>query len=105
MGSMIWILEEGKGYRCAAEYSLPPKAAMVAYIKQYVENNWNTWEYPDVIEGMRESDTVADHWYFDLYKSKGAKMNANIAAYPNDMSTNYFETFNRKARRMRGEAV
>ena len=99
MGSMIWILEEGRGYRCVAEYSLPPKAALVAYIKQNIENDFNTWDYPELIEGMRESDTVSDHWYYDLCKSRGASCNGVLAAYPNDsrLSTDYFTRFNKKA--------
>ena len=85
MGSMIYILEEGNPQmRKVAEYSTSPKEALVAYVEQFVFENFNTWEYPEKIEGMRESSTLADHWYFDLWKSKGYKRNSVIAAYPMD---------------------
>lgn len=96
MASMIYVLEEGKGYRKAAEYSLPPKQALVAFIKQTLENNFNTWDYPETVEGMRESSTIKDHWYYDVFKSRGAKMNATIAAYPlNDPNISTPERLNK----------
>ena len=47
-----------------AVYSLEPKAALIAYIEQK-HGNMNTWEYPKGIEGIRESPTLKDHFYFD----------------------------------------
>ncbi len=83
--STIWVLKDGDpDMKKVAEYSLPPKAALVAYIEQNINNNLNTWEYPEHIEGMRESELLADHWYFDLWKSRGAEFNGVVAAYPSD---------------------
>lgn len=83
MLSQILVLEEGNTeLRKVAEYALSPKQALVAYIKQTLEKNFNTWEYPEIVEGMRQSDTVADHWYFDKFKRKYGGRDAVIAAYP-----------------------
>lgn len=85
MGSIIYKLKEGDpDIKRVAEYSLPPKQALVAYIEQNYRNNTNTWEYPEIIKGMRESSTLADHWYYDVAKARGDKENAVISAYPID---------------------
>ena len=87
--STIWMLEEGDpNPKLVAEYSLPPKAALVAYVEQKYRNNLNTWEYPEQLEGMRESSTLADHWYYDLFKTRGDKINAVVAAYPSETPLN-----------------
>ena len=84
----IFMLEEGKpDVRRVASYSCSPKQALVAYVMQYIKNNWNTWEYPEMLEGMRESQTIADHWYYDLFKGRNAKVNAVISAYPDNSIT------------------
>lgn len=84
MLSSIYVLEEGMTLRKTAEYTLPPKQALVAYIKQVLFNDYNTWTYPEIVEGMRESDTLADHWYFDKKKGKFGGREAVFAAYPVD---------------------
>lgn len=48
-----------------ATYTLPTKEAMIAYIMQE-RNNFNTWQYPEWIQGMRESKTKPGCFYFDL---------------------------------------
>jgi len=65
-----------------AEYAQPPKKALVNYIMQYIKNEWNTRLYPDDIEGIRESDTVADHFYYDVFRGRNGNENAVYAAYP-----------------------
>ena len=83
MGTVIWKLEEGDpNMQQVAVFTLPPKEALVAYIKQNIENNYNTWEYPEIIKGMRESDTLADHWYYDVFKQRNGEYNGVLAAYP-----------------------
>lgn len=44
---------------------------------QNIFHNMNTWEYPETIKGMRESDTVPDHWYYDDFMGRRV-----LAAYP-----------------------
>ena len=81
----IYEIKEGStDVRRKASYSLEPKKAMVAYIEQHLNYNYNTWEYPEIIEGMRESSTVADHWYYDLFKGRNAEYNGVISAYPDN---------------------
>ena len=63
--------------RKKAEYSIAPKKALVAFVMQNVYHNYNTWEYPEQIKGMRESDTVKDHWYYDDFSGRRV-----LAAYP-----------------------
>ena len=73
----IYELSEYDGaIRKKAEYSLPPKKALVCYIQQ-CNGNFNTWEYPDHLPGMRESKTVPDHWYYDDIENRRV-----VAAYP-----------------------
>ncbi len=77
-GTNIYELCEGNSFaRMVATYSLEPKAAMVAYIRQSIHKDFNTWNYPEEIPGMRMSDTVKDHWYYD--DPAGRRV---ICAYP-----------------------
>ena len=74
----IYELKEGVGFvRLVAVYSLDPKAALVAYIRQSIYKDFETWTYPEEIPGMRESDTVKDHWYYDDHAGRRV-----ISAYP-----------------------
>ena len=73
MTTIFELREKGGGVKRIASYSTPPKRSMVNYIMQYIHNNFNTWEYPDIIKGMRE---VRGNWYFDDIKGKRV-----IAAY------------------------
>jgi hypothetical protein len=87
MMSKILSLKEGEsGIKELAIYSLPPKKAMVCFIEQFINKNWNTWEYPEEIEGMRESTTVGNHWYYDVPKmdGNGISFDTAFAAYPAD---------------------
>lgn len=78
MLSMIYELKEGNpDIRKRAEYTIEPKKALVAFIMQDIFKNYNTWEYPEELKGMKESSTVKDHWYYDDYKGRRV-----IAAYP-----------------------
>ena len=78
MVSLIYELREGDpNVRKKAEYTIEPKKALVAFIMQDIFKNYNTKEYPEELKGMRESDTVKDHWYYDDYKGRRV-----IAAYP-----------------------
>lgn len=87
MMSKILSLKEGEsGIKELAIYSLPPKKAMVCFIEQFIRKNFNTWEYPEEIEGMRESTTVGNHWYYDVPKmdGNGISFDTAFAAYPAD---------------------
>lgn len=76
--SLIFELKEGNpDVRKVAIYSLSPKKALIAYIMQNIFHNMNTWEYPETIKGMRQSDTVLDHWYYDDFKGRRV-----LSAYP-----------------------
>ncbi len=48
------------------EYSIEPKPAMVAYLMQTIHHNYNTWQYPEVIDGMYQSNVCPDNWYYDM---------------------------------------
>lgn len=78
MVSLIYELREGDpNIRKKAIYTIEPKKALISYVMQEIFGNYNTWEYPEELKGMRESDTVKDHWYYDDYKGRRV-----IAAYP-----------------------
>lgn len=81
--TIIYTLTEGEpDIRKRAEYTLPPKKALVCFIEQFINKNFNTWEYPEEIKGMRESETVKDHWYFDVFSKSLGDKNMVVAAYP-----------------------
>lgn len=97
MISTIFILEEGDpDIKKVAEYSKEPKQALICWLQQNICHNYNTWQYPEEMIGMRESDTLPDHWYFDLFKSRGDSMNAVVCAYPADTPLSCKPVFGRK---------
>lgn len=60
-----------------AVYSIAPEQALISYIQQYIYGNWNTWDYPKHIKGIRESKIKKNHFYFDDIQNDRV-----IAAYP-----------------------
>jgi hypothetical protein len=62
---MTDIFTLDKEIKFEASYSISPKEALVAFIMQTIFKNFNTWEYPEIIEGMWESETVPNHWYYN----------------------------------------
>lgn len=62
----IFVVDEKTGEverKCS--YSVDPEKAIVNYIMQYIKNNWNTWQYPKYIEGVRQSINAPGHYYYD----------------------------------------
>lgn len=73
----IFVIDEQSGkIMRKATYSLDPKKALIAYVMQS-RGNMNTWEYPESLDGIRESKKAANHFYYD-----DLKHNLIIAAYP-----------------------
>lgn len=63
--TQIYEMNERTGHiENKASYSLDPKSAIIAYIEQK-HGNMNTWEYPRNISGIRESQTVKNHYYYN----------------------------------------
>lgn len=76
----IFVIDEKTGKvvgTCA--YSVGPKKAIVNYIMQYIKNNWNTWQYPEYIDGVRQSIKAPNRYYYDDISN--GKI---IAAYPDN---------------------
>ena len=46
-------------------YTLPPKKALICAINQH-KGNFNTWEYPNDIEGIHKSNCVKGRLLFDI---------------------------------------
>lgn len=71
MTSVIVKLSKDRKVKEQAKYSLSPKEALITFIMQSFDCNFNTWEYPDVIDGMWESTNEKDKWYWkhdeDIY--------------------------------------
>lgn len=40
--------------------------ALISFIKQYIDHNYNTWNYPDHIEGIYNSHVIKDRILYDL---------------------------------------
>ena len=75
--SCVYELKEGvPGMRKLAEFSVPPKQALINYI-HYSSGNSCTWDYPTDMPGIRESKTAPDHFYYDDLKHKRV-----LASYP-----------------------
>jgi ABC-type Mn2+/Zn2+ transport system ATPase subunit len=73
----IYEMEERSGkITRKAEYTIEPQKAIIAYIQQK-RGNYNTWTYPATMEGIRESQTVKNHFYYDDIPN-----NIIIAVYP-----------------------
>ena len=83
----IYELKEGVGFaRMVAVYPLEPKAAMVASIYQCIHKDFNTMDYPDEVPGMRQSDTLEDHWYYS--DRAGQRM---LSAFPQNTCLRFAE--------------
>ncbi len=79
--TQIYELKDGDTeIRKVASYMLPPKKALVNYIMQSEKKDYNWWNYPETIEGIRESDTVKNHWYYDTFSERGESK--VLAAFP-----------------------
>lgn len=75
MISNIYKLNIDGNIDLIAIYTLSPKKALINYIMQYIYNNYNTWTYPDHIDGIKKSKIKPDHYYYDLES-------VVIASYP-----------------------
>lgn len=75
----IYTMDEKTGkIERAAVYSLDPKQAIIAYIMQ-ARKNFNTWNYPADMPGIRESGRRVNHLYYDDMANGRI-----IAAYPRE---------------------
>ncbi len=72
--SVIYELHEKGNIERKAIYALEPKKALICYIRQQ-QNDHNTWEYPENIKGIRESQIAPNHFYYE-------QPNTVLAAYP-----------------------
>ena len=76
MLTLIYEMDEKTGnIEKKSEYTIEGKKALIAYIMQ-LQKNFNTWDYPNDIKGIRESKVKKNHFYFD-----DNKRNIIIAAY------------------------
>lgn len=66
MRSMIYELsDKTEKIEKKAVYFLTAKSAIVNYIKQMINKDANWWTYPEWIEGMYESQTKKNVFYYD----------------------------------------
>lgn len=61
----IWELKENGTIERKSTYTLDSKRALIAFAEQHKGNN-NTWTYPEIIPGMRQSKSKPDNWYIDI---------------------------------------
>ena len=66
MITIIYTLEDSGRISEVSQYSLPPKAALIAYIEQS-KGNYCTWDYPSDLDGIYHR---FDRYYFRDEKSK-----------------------------------
>lgn len=77
MASMIYECDSNGKITKVAEYSVEPKQALINYVQQYMNGNWNTASYPKRMKGIRESRMKKNHFYYDDIQNDKV-----IAAYP-----------------------
>lgn len=65
MLSIIYELNEEGKIEEKARYTCNSKIALINYIKQFKEKNFNTWEYPKTLKGLRQSTIKNNVWYID----------------------------------------
>lgn len=66
MKSIVMLFDAAKGnFVKECIYTLPPKKALICAIKQY-HNDFNTFNYPDDIEGIYKSNVIKDRLLFNL---------------------------------------
>jgi hypothetical protein len=66
MTTTIYKMDEKTGkIDRQATYTVPGKQAIINYIMQYIKHNFNTWQYPQDINGIRESDSRKHTYYYD----------------------------------------
>ena len=71
MKTIIYSLEENNGKVIEESvYSLPPKQALIAFVKQ-LKNDFNTWLYPVNMDGIWESKRIKGvYYYYDSVTEK-----------------------------------
>ncbi len=52
------------GIKTVATFSIDCKRALIAFIRQ-LRGDYQTWTYPEHIDGMYESTTRKGVWYFE----------------------------------------
>lgn len=61
----IYTLTEGESdVKYRATYTLPPRKALVCFVMQN-HGNMHTWDYPETLDGIRESIIKKGHLYYD----------------------------------------
>lgn len=66
MKSVVMLFDATKGeFVKEAVYCLPPKKALICAVNQY-KGNFNTWEYPNDMEGIHKSNCVKGRLLFDI---------------------------------------
>ena len=61
----IFTLDTAGNISTKAVYSMDAKRALIAYIRQALFDDYNTWDYPDDLDGIKES-TRPGKYYYDL---------------------------------------
>lgn len=61
--SVITKLDTDGNFHELGSYSLEPKQALIAYYMQNEKKNFNTWDYPSDIEGVRERPSKTGYFY------------------------------------------
>jgi hypothetical protein len=64
---MLTIINELKDNNITevSSYGVDAKQALICYIQQNINHNWNTWQYPLEMNGIYESPTKQGVFYFN----------------------------------------
>jgi hypothetical protein len=63
VSSVIRKLDENGDFHMLATYSLEPEKALIAYYMQQEKSNFNTWDYPEKIEAIRQYPSGSGYFY------------------------------------------
>ena len=76
MSSKIMFLTDDGIDSHTVIYSQEPKKALVAFLRQE-DGDYNFFSYPDMIDGMWESESKKGVWYYN-----DAKRGRTVGAFP-----------------------
>ena len=66
MKSVVMLFDGRKGeFVKEIIYTLSPRKALICAAMQY-KGNFNTWEYPDDLEGIYKSKVIKDRLLYDI---------------------------------------
>lgn len=62
----LWDATRGEFIKEYIYHNMTRKKAIICFLKQEIDHNYNTWDYPNDIDGIYKSKSIKDRIYYDL---------------------------------------